>query len=130
QLDHFLSEHGAQILNDPANALTTQKVLQHLANAGQELGTPGRPSADFFVFKSGPLCSFPGRLVVYDQNTVFKPDDGSPSLRCQYKPGETQDPNFQSPPQPIETTGLDDDEAAAVIAQIRMMSNNRLNAQQ
>ena len=130
QLDTFLSEHGAQILNDPANALTTQKVAQHLGTVGQEYNAPGRASADFFVFKSGPLCSVPGRLVVYDQNTVFKPDDGSPSLRSQYKPGETQAPNFQSPPQPIETTGLDDDEAGAVIARIRLLSNNRLNAQQ
>jgi hypothetical protein len=130
QLDAFLCEHGAQILNDPANALTTQKVMQHLGTVGQEYSAPGRASADFFVFKAGPLCSVPGRLVVYDQNTVFKPDDGSPSLRSQYKPGETQVPNFQSPPQPVDTTGLDDDEASAVIARIRLLSNNRLNAQQ
>src|SRR2546428_651871 len=43
QLDTFLSEHGAQILNDPANALTTQKVVQHLGQVGQEFGSPGKP---------------------------------------------------------------------------------------
>jgi hypothetical protein len=129
QLDAFLAEHGALVLHDPNSAtFTTKQVLDHVSTAGTEFANPGAAGPDFFVFKPGPACPLPGRLRVYDDRAVYKPDDHSADLRSAYK--EPADDGAAAAAQLPTTPPLEDDEMRAILGRVTQLSNNRLNAAQ
>jgi hypothetical protein len=125
QLEAFLKEHGKQLLDDPAGALTSRKVYDHLGEVGQEFANPGQTGADFFVIKAGPLAKLPGRLRVFDDRSVFEADDHSGTLRSAAAK-DAAPKSWADPDDP----GLDDDGAAAIVNKVRADSRNLLNAAQ
>jgi hypothetical protein len=126
QLETFLSEHGKLVFDDTDGGLTSEKISQRLGGAGQEFSN-GKTGPEYFIFKSGPGVKLPGRLRLFDDRAVFKPDDYSPDLRSEAK---AADETTNAPAQPAVTTGLEDDQVRAVINQIKSQSGNNLNAAQ
>jgi hypothetical protein len=131
QIDDFLAQQGKSVLNDPADALTSKKVFDHLGEVGQEFSNPGTTPPAYFVFKPGTICTLPGRLRVMDDRWVYEPADGSPTLRSP-APAKPQQPTPATapPPPPPLPDGVEEDEARAILNRVRALSNNRLNANQ
>ncbi len=126
QLASFLSEHGKLVFDDSDGGLTSNKITARLGPAGTEFSN-GKSGPDYFVITPGKGIKLPGRLRLFDDRAVFKPDDYSPDLRSE---GKADDPSAAVIPQSTITDGLDDDQVRAVIGQIKAQSNNNLNAAQ
>jgi hypothetical protein len=139
QVHAFLAQHGKSVLDPPGGALTHKRVFDHLGEVGKEYATGGQAPADFFVFKAGPACKNPGRLRVFDDRTVFEPDDRGETLRATAPKDAAGDPSATgNPTHPFDpgtgptplAAGLGDDEARAVVSRVRQLSNGRLNGAQ
>lgn len=125
QLNAFLSEHGKLVFDDSGAGLTIEKVKASLSDAGQEFANAGNRGPDFFAFKSGGVCKLPGRLRLFDDRAVYKPDDYSPDLRSAAKAEDDS-----SNPPAAASNGLDDDQVRAVIGSVQGLTGNNLNAAQ
>jgi hypothetical protein len=126
QVDAFLREHGKAVFDDSGGGLSIQSITACLGDHGQEFSSGGANGPIFFVFKSAP-CKLPGRLRLFDDRAVYKPDDYSPDLRSSRKlTAETQTPD----PQPIVTSGLDSDQVRAIVGIVQNLSSNHLNPAQ
>lgn len=126
QLKNFLAENGKLVFDDSDVGLTSNKVTARLGQAGTEFSN-GKSGPEYFVITAGKGVKLPGRLRLFDDRAVFKPDDYSPDLRSEGKP---EDPSAAVIPQSNITDGLEDDQIRAVIGQIKAQSNNNLNAAQ
>lgn len=123
-LKNFLAEHGKLVFDDSDGGLTSNKITARIGQTGTEFSN-GKTGPEFFVLTAGPGIKLPGRLRLFDDRAVFKPDDYSPDLRSEAK---ADDPAAAT--ESAITEGLDDDQVRAVIGQIKAQSNNNLNAAQ
>jgi len=124
QLDGFFAEHGRLLLNPRP---TSKSISDQISQTGQEYANAGQERPDFFVFKPGPSSRLSGRLIVYNDHSIFRSDDHTTDLRSAVKPPPVdpiQEPETQA------ASALEDYQVQALLNRTRELSNNLLNPAQ
>lgn len=112
QLDAILARHGLEILLTAAERkagvdAAPDRVRGLVTDHGQLFSTNPATAPDFFRLKTG-------RLELYDDRSVFYPNDGSPTLRNSY--GRT-----------AAKRALNEAEVAAVVGRAKSIGDGALN---